>query len=333
MRKLAFAILISLSATACGGKSGGAYGDFTSIIAVMDPSVWEQVSDTMYSALEPSIRTVRTEKTFMVTFQAPNGPHWDNLKHFRQMLVVGTGDEPWIKDVLAKTRKPVDGPGIYTAYDVWARGQQITLILAPKGQEADAIRAHLPEINDALDSQFREYVRNRMFLSGMDSALTDTVARMAHFNILVPEVYTWEHQDSIYTFRNDQPDPAELIRQVTVTWKSPIPTEALSFDSIMAWRTQVASTYNEPQAVDLTDAEETSPDFKGHPSQQVQAIWKNPPQLDWPAAGPFITQTVTCPQQDRLYLIDAWLYAPGKNKYEYMLQLENILNSFDCGAS
>jgi len=31
-----------------------------------------------------------------------------------------------------------------------------------------------------------------------------------------------------------------------------------------------------------------------------------------------------------MYLIDAWLYAPGKEKYEYMIQLQTILNTFRC---
>jgi hypothetical protein len=37
-----------------------------------------------------------------------------------------------------------------------------------------------------------------------------------------------------------------------------------------------------------------------------------------------------CEEQDRIYLIDAWLYAPGDEKYEYMIQLDQIVASFDC---
>ena len=43
-----------------------------------------------------------------------------------------------------------------------------------------------------------------------------------------------------------------------------------------------------------------------------------------------ITWSVPCPEQDRHYLVDAWLYAPGKDKYEYVLQLETILGTFRC---
>jgi hypothetical protein len=275
---------------------------------------------------------VRTEKTFNVTYQDPNEGEWKNLRRFRQLLLVGTGDEPWIQDAVAKVRGGVSGPGVYRAFDVWARGQQATIILAAPDQEAAAVRAHLGEINEALDDQFRQYARSRMYLSGADSALADTLARTAGFHLLLPTVYRWQARDSTYTFRNDNPDPAELIRQVTVTWRSPIPT-AFQRRDLLDWRAEVAATYNEPQDLDLGQADTTSFEYEGRPTYQIQALWKNPPELDWPAAGPFITRTAVCPRQDRMYLLDAWLYAPGKDKYEYMVQLQTILDSFRCGAS
>lgn len=335
MRKLALAALVVTTAAlaGCNDSSGPAYGDYTSIIAVMDPSVWAEVEDTVTTVMEPTIRTVRNEKTFQVTYQDPTGPEWGNLRRFRQILMVGTGDEDWMQEALEKTRNPVTGPGLYRAYDVWSRGQQITIILAPAADQVAAIQQHAEDIHQTLDQQFRSWARNRMFLSGMDSALADTVSQMAGFRLLVPNVYTWKHEDSIYTFRNDQPDPAELIRQVAVTWKSPIPLETMTTDQVIQWRNQVATTYNEPQLVDTTDVADSTFDHMGHPARELQTVWTNPPELNWPAGGPLLTRTITCPQQDRVYLLDAWLYAPGKEKYEYMLQLQNILDSFQCGAS
>jgi hypothetical protein len=70
--------------------------------------------------------------------------------------------------------------------------------------------------------------------------------------------------------------------------------------------------------------------FMGREALRVQAQWQNPPERSWPAGGPFITYAITCPNQDRTYLVDAWLYAPGKEKYEYMIQLETILGTFEC---
>ena len=65
---------------------------------------------------------------------------------------------------------------------------------------------------------------------------------------------------------------------------------------------------------------------------EVRAVWANPPEDLFPAGGPMITRTIPCPHQGRDYLVDAWLYAPGRDKYQYILQLETILNSFRCRA-
>ncbi|MCG6954860.1 MAG: DUF4837 family protein [Gemmatimonadetes bacterium] len=335
MRTPLYATLVAVSAVAIvSGCSSTAlaYGDANSIVAAMSPDLWSKVSDDVYAALEPTIHTVRNEKTFTVTYQDPTQAAWNNLRRFRQMFVVGTGDEPWMQPAVKKARTKVDGPGLYKAYDVWARGQQVTLVILSSPDSIDQLRRDLPEINRTLDEQYREWARNRMYMSGMDSALADTLMGTARFSLMLPDVYKHAHQDSIWIFRNDNPDPSELIRQVAVTWKSPIPV-GFQPEQILDWRAQLVTHYNEGQVVDLSDAEAGPFKYRGKDAYQIQAIWKNPPDLNWPAAGPFITRAIICPAQDRMYLVDAWLYAPGKEKYEYMIQLQTILDSFRCGTS
>ncbi len=334
MRKTSLLPLLAaalLGAGACD-STPLAYGDPNSIIAVMEPGIWEEVQDTVYASLEPTIRTVRDEKTFTVTYQEPLGEFWENLRRFRQMLLVGNGDEPWMQEALEEARGEVSGPGLYRAYDVWSRGQQLTIILADEGQERAAVLEHLDEINATLDDQYRGWARNRMFMTGPDTALADTLGRTAGFELLVPRVYRWVQRDSLYVFRNDNPDPSELIRQISVSWKSPIPPD-MTPEGLLEWRREVTEAYEEPQVVDLENAAAGPVDFKGNQAYEIQAVWENPPEQNWPAAGPFIMRSVICPQQNRMYLVDAWLYAPGKEKYEYMIQLETILDSFECGRS
>ncbi|HSG46634.1 MAG TPA: DUF4837 family protein, partial [Longimicrobiales bacterium] len=164
------------------------------------------------------------------------------------------------------------------------------------------------------------------------SALADTLSRTAGFSVVVPEVYYWDQRDSVFVFRNDNPDPSELIRQVAVTWRTPIPGE-LDGEELLAWRAELAAAhYSYPQTVDLSNAQAGPFMHERLSAYQVQAVWQNPPDANWPAAGPFILWAVACPSQDRLYLLDAWLYAPGREKYEYMIQLQTILESFRCGS-
>jgi len=236
-KTLGLLALAALTLTGCNEKSV-AYGDANSIIAIMSPDMWAQVSEDVYGALEQTIQTVRDEKTFTVTYQDPGSEEWSNLRKFRQMLLVGTDADPWIAEALAVSRDPVTEPGMSQSYDVWSRGQNVTVILLSEPGALDELRGFLPEIREMLDRQFREYATSRMFMTGADTALADTLMAEARFSVMVPVVYKWARNDSVYVFRNDQPDPSELIRQVAVTWMSPIPTD-MQPEGILDWRAQV----------------------------------------------------------------------------------------------
>jgi len=325
------ALILSTISAACGERPLS-YGDANSIIAVMPAEQWARASDLVYERLEPTITTVREEKAFTVTYQEPMAQYWDRLRRFRQMLVVGTRSEPWIREVLEEAREPIAENGLHQVYDVWSSGQTISLVLLDEGWGPEDLAPYLDEVHELLDSQYRRYAQNRMYFSGADTALADTLARRAGFTMLLPDVYRWSVRDSVYVFRNDNPDPSELIRQVAVTWRTPAPG-ALERDQVRAWREEVVDAYyTEPQMVVLDEAQDRTFTFQGHPAYELQAMWRNPPERPWPAGGPLLTRTVTCDAQDRTYLLDAWLYAPGKEKYEYMIQLETLLDSFRCDA-
>lgn len=316
---------------ACGEKGLG-YGDPNSIIAVVSADRWEAVAEDVYEAFEKTITTVRDEKTFTVTYQEPHGEHWENLRRFRQMLVVGTRADAWVQEVLEEAREPIPTEGVHQIHDVWARGQTVTLVLLPEGWAAGDLVARLDGIHEMLDAQYRDYAENRMYFSGVDTALADTLATEHGFTLLLPDVYRWRQLDSVFVFRNDNPDPSELIREITVTWMSPA-TSRLDAEGALAWRARlVAEYFSEPQDVVLEGMAVDTLQPEGREVLQLQAQWRNPPDRGWPAGGPFITRVVTCDEQDRTYLVDAWLYAPGKEKYEYMIQLDTILESFRCAG-
>ena len=324
-------LLVAMAASACN-EVPMAYGDANSVIAVMPADQWAEASDSVYGAIERRITTVRDEKTFTVTYQEPMAEFWDRLRRFRQMLVVGTRSDPWMQEALDRARQPITENGIHQVYDVWSRGQTVTVILLDEGWDVAELDPYLDEVSTLLDNQYRRYAQNRMYFSGLDSALTDTLTMQAGFAMELPDVYRWEARDSIYLFRNDNPDPAELIRQIGVTWRTPA-IDIPDRDGVLTWRAETLEPeYNFPQAVILENAEERSFDFQGNPAYELQAQWRNPPDVRWPAGGPMFTRVVTCASQDRTYLLDAWLYAPGKEKYEYMIQLETLLDSFRCDS-
>jgi hypothetical protein len=330
-RQAAVAMVLGGTLVAGCDLRGLAYGDPNSIIAVMSSELWQEASETVYAELERTTVTVRDEKQFTVTYQEPYGQYWSDLRRFRQMLLVGTLADRWISEAIERAGAEISGPGLHQVRDVWANDQTVTIVILSEGGGLEELRTRLPAVYAILDEQYREYVVARMYLTGADSALADTLATEHGFSLLVPRVYRHATRDSTFVFRNDNPDPSELIRQIAVTWRSPAPA-ALDVEQLLAWRAQlVAGHYSEPQDFVREGMNVTWTKFQGHPMLEVRAQWRNPPERGWPAAGPLITRAITCETQDRTYLVDAWLYAPGSEKYEYMIQLDTILGTFRCG--
>jgi len=329
-RATALAVTI-LSTTACNDRDSLplAVGDVNSIIVTASPELWAQIEPTLLPTLERRVFTVRDERTFKVTYQTAEEEVWYRLRLLKQQLVIGTPDDPWIAPALARVDEPVSPPRILQVEDVWAREQLVTMVVLPDETDAaETVEGLLPELAEQFDSQYRDWVLARMFTTGPDTALARTLREDHRFSLVVPAVYQYRMLDGIHMFRNDNPDPSELIRQFAVTWQSP--AVELDTDALLEWRARIVDQYyNYPQFLNLRRTIESRGLFRGNPVLSVQAVWENPPN-EYPAAGPFITRSVTCADQDRTYLIDAWLYAPDREKYEYMIQLEQILGSFQC---
>jgi hypothetical protein len=226
-------------------------------------------------------------------------------------------------------RETFNPPELFQVGDVWARGQNVTVLLLPSTGAEGAGELMAP-LHELLDMQYRQWSNTRMYMSGRDSLLADTLWNEAGFTMLLPEVYQHRIVDSLHIFRNDNPDPSELIRQVTVTWRTPLPEE-LGQEEVLSWRTEIADRYYVyPQVIDMELAQTRRLQLGDLVLEEFRAVWSNPPEDMFPAGGPLIVWSVPCPAQDRHYLVDAWLYAPGRDKYQYLLQLETILNPFRC---
>jgi hypothetical protein len=319
--------------TGCGNRSTVAYGDANSIILVAPDSVWEEVGATVQRVLEPRILTVRDERTFDLTAVSPADPDLVRLRLWRQVIVVGQASDPWVAAVLVGgAEPPATLPAIVERDDIWARGQRVTAVVLPPGGGADELVTILPELHQLLDQRFRNYARARMFVSGRNDSLQTALRAESGFGILLPTVYTVKHpNDNTYLFRNDNMVGGELVRMIQVTWH-PGSEKELKQDEVLAWRDRAGAGQYWPVQQVQPDLIESRPlEGPGAGGLEVRGAWRG--DIDgYPMAGPFISRVISCPEQDRTYLVDSWLYAPAKDKYEYMLQLETILDTFECGA-
>ncbi|TVP50054.1 MAG: DUF4837 family protein [Gemmatimonadales bacterium] len=329
---------LALLAFVAGCDQPRAHGDVHAVVVAATADLWQQVEMDVENAIAPTIQVVRNERTFRVTWQDPSvEAEWSPLRRFRNIVVIGAEGDPWVDEVLASRRgdaPAVQAPQIVKTQNVWARGQGVTLVLLPSSGDAEALAGLLEPLNRSLDDQYREFARNRMFVSGRDTILADSLSNHVGFRLVLPAVYRYSVTDSVFRFRNDNPSPTELIREIGVTWASPIPDELPGQAEIEMWRRSFAeANYGEPQVLDttVTTLREVAVAGSDRPGLEYQAAWASAPDA-WPAGGPLLTRVLPCPGQDRLYFLDAWLYAPAREKYEYLIQLQTILDSFQCAG-
>lgn len=306
-------------------------GSVNNLVVAVPDSAWTALAPEIDASLEPRAFTVRDERIFDVAHVDPRDEEWGTLRLVRQVLVVGAPADPWMAEALDRLGGPAPAPpAVFQVEDVWALQQTVTGILLPPGSGPEAAGPLLPGVGEMLVDQLARYARARMFVTGVDSALADTLRARAGFSLLVPRVYRFASpRPGVFVFRNDNPDPADLIREVVVASR---PRGEVRLDPAAAveWRARLARELNDPvQLTADTLARAREVRVGGRAALEVQGVWINDPR-SWPAAGPFIARLIECPE--RTFLVDAWLYAPADPKFEYMVQLQTILDTFACAG-
>lgn len=326
--------LVAGALAACGRQN--AMGEANSLIVVMPDTVWAEVEEATYAVLEPTIFTTRDEKQYNVTQGDPADPAFRDLRLFRNVIVAGTSTDPLMREVAEAggiDLNQMESGRVFQVEDVWATGQIVTGVLVRQDSWAMNWERALPSILAAVDESYRDWVLRRMFATAPDTALADDLERRFGFRILVPQVYDrvvreGAEGDSLVILRNDNPDPSVLIRSLLIAREEGV--DSLTAERALQWRASMDDVqYNVAQGIDDSGSTVTRFQIDGREALEVTGVWRDEAG-NFPAAGPFAVWMVHCP--DRTYYIDAWLYAPNEPKYEYMLQIQEILGSFRCGG-
>jgi hypothetical protein len=335
MKSARFPLLAALAVLSAAGcdRPTQALGTASSIIVIASDTVWSAIGERVESALEPRIHTVRDERTFEVTHVAPSDPTWTELRNFRQIVAIGTAGDAWVQPVLdAGGQAVADGDTrVVRANDVWVRNQLVLAVVLPQPDATDDVDPALSRVGTVLDSLFRIYTVQRMYTSRPDSALRDTLRAAHGFGLLLPNVYyPASASDTHRLYRNDTRVGGDLVRSVLIAWRDGIsePDE----NAAATWRDSIATAlYNPPQRTLRDQIRSTDITSPGAAGIEIQGAWEGT-DPSWPMGGLFISRMVTCAAQNRTYLLDTWLYAPGprRSKYEYMIQLQTILGTFEC---
>jgi len=332
LSRVAAATLAASGAAALSGcKAPQAFGERQALIVQAEPALWTAVEPAVRASLERQVFTTRPERTFEVTYVAPDDTTWSEFRLFWQVLVMGTPGDETVADLVSDSDDPdARPPAIVQLEDRWARGQLVTVMLLPEEGTAAAARDLLPELYSRLMQRYTAWVTERMYTTGVDDSLRQVLAEHG-FTLDVPRVYENSQQDDVFRFRNYyQAGDSDLLRSLLVTWQEGV--DPVRPDSLFLWRERLAETHYDPQQDILQEGLRwDTVSVAGRSVLELRGVFQD--RSEFPAAGPFITRAVPCPDQNRTYYMDGWLYAPGTAKYPYVMQLELLMDSFRCAGS
>lgn len=324
-RSHAAVLLLALAFLAGACNKGPAYGSANAIIAVVDPSVADRVEPLLREALEREVRTTRSERIFEITFTTPD--RIGEFRNWRRIIVVEPLESATLVADLADP--PADADRVVEAVeDEWARGQTVHLLAARGADETVRLVAeHADSLFAEAHAAYAALQVERMWASGPDSALFQSLLADRGFGLVLPRLYAPAPRsapDSTLVFYAADPR-----RVVSLHW-GPRPA-ALDADSVLAIRRAWGAGMfpsdvleEEPPAGPPWDSRVRLGDGE---ALRLQGVWRGADAAD---AGVFVTWAVPC--GDRLVLIDGNVFAPDREKYPYVLQLEEIAATFRCEA-
>ena len=303
-------------------------GEHNVLVVAPDP-LWTQVGDSVREALQARPVGLLPESTFRLTQRAPERTSADDLKSFRQVVVMGGSGDALVQEALRTANPPSALPAVVSVPDVWRVGQQITVLVSTEAGDATAVLKVVPDLASVLDRNYRDWTARRTYAGGVNAEMGDSLAAEG-FGFAIPELYRGGRvSDSVFRFTTPPNDRNPVVRSVLVTWR-PGNVEQPSAASVLAWRQAVAHEYYEGEQVTRSEPLQVQRlDPSVGDGLELQGVWNA--TIDGRGqGGPFLTRLVDCPGQDRQYLIDAWVSAPEVGKYRYLIQLETVLDSFDC---
>ncbi len=308
-----------------------AVGSLREVRVLCDDAVWRRVGTTLREAVETPIHTVEPETVFSMT-RVPAGSFEDE-RLSANVLFVASLDSPdsvglLLRKVLTEESQEAVRRGesyVFAERDIWAVGQQVTIVT---GSDPDALVGFVRRAGsflfDTLYGPLAKRAVERAYYRKGNTLLQERLAERYGWSVLVPNPWhTVEPEgERIVYFSKNNPDRHLLIYWAAADTVSLAPDRCVALREDIVWR-----VYDQDEVDrDRTSVQETR--FLGRPALRITGVWQNEKHV---MGGPFRTYCFVCPEQNRFYLIDLNVFAPGEEKFPYLAQLEGIADSFSSG--
>ncbi|MEA1996129.1 MAG: DUF4837 family protein [Gemmatimonadota bacterium] len=307
-----------------------AFGREKEILVICNNAVWQAVEEELRRKIEVPIQAVRWEPIFEVAqTDAEHAKHY--IEWNKIILIESLENMQLLPEVVKKETLGKIGAGqglFFTNFDIWAKGQRVAGLAASRDDFLPAlVKLHGDRIFKDFLHQLEEEERVRMFLSGANDNLADSLAASCGFSIVLPKVYARIRLDTLAENRLlfVHQDPT---RSLFITWEdNPVTEIDRSREALAAMRDHAISDIYPHQHTHPARVDTQSVTAGGLTRLRVYGTWED---LEEISGGVYISQIIETPGGGRRYFLDFFLFCPNArlNKYRYIFQLDRILNSF-----
>ena len=353
---LCVALALALSACSSGGGGGGvagmeaskprSFGDVNRVVVVADPALLETpVRDSLaFHYEQPYPLMPQPEPMFDLRFMGADDLQAKQARReLRSYLVLADlteEDSPGTRfvtrmlgeeKVRAAREDYTRGTTVIT--DQWADGQVVVYLYAEGPEELGNLIART--YNSAakrIAASDAEVLNANIYQAGRNRANVDSLERLVGLRLDIPQDYlVAKGEEGFVWFRRDLRDVVQNLFVASVPYTGPA---QLTRDSAIALRARIgrdAVRTNTAGSVMSTNDRDlpvltSRPTIGGVEALAAKGVWE---MTDDYMGGPFFTYLIPDADAGRLYVVDAWVYAPGskKGKRNYMQQLEKIVET------
>ncbi len=346
-----FVFLITLLLTSCSSettKNGGskshlpvARGEANAILCVMDTNQWNgPVGEALRDIFSEYVPGLPQDETYF-KLRNINPLKMNNiLKTGKSMIFVSTLDNQGAQSramqnyfTSSSLEEILQDTALYRLpqKNQFARGQEILHLF---GQTEGQLIAHLKRDKEVLRSYFMTIENERIsksILKVREKQIEKTLRETHGFDVQVPYGYDLaKNQRDFIWLRLLDPEYEKNVFVHFRPFNSKDP-----FDDVLAFREEITSSYmRDIQRPDIfmtlqnENMNIREVNFKSKYAKEVRGLWK---LSDISGGGPFVSYLFVDESQKRLYYLEGYVYAPSKDKREFMQEIEVILNTFRSG--
>ncbi len=251
----------------------------------------------------------------------------DEMASRRHIVLIGTWDDPEMSRIVRSRigeMSPGDPAGSRLVEDIWAKGQVVMAVMA---DTPEALTAYISDNAFNLKDAFDKASTERLARSLRDQvegtgAIEDMNTRFG-WSLCPPsgyDLFPGDEGEGLVFFRRVQPD-----RTLFVYWQEGEASEVTE-EFVVTKRNEMGSLHFDGDEIEWQrDFTVETVDFAGYQALRVSGWWGNRALV---GGGPFRSYCFFVPSQNRVYLVDAALFAPGLDKVALMRNLDAALNTF-----